>query len=42
MRRRLGLGVMGTVTPLTLMVIPEPMTLALLALGGLMLARRRA
>jgi hypothetical protein len=34
-------GVMGTLTPVVISVTPEPMTLALLALGGLALVRRR-
>jgi hypothetical protein len=34
-------GVLGTISPLTLTVIPEPLTLALLALGGLVGLRRR-
>jgi hypothetical protein len=33
--------VLGTLTPVTIHVAPEPVTLALLALGGLMLSRRR-
>ena len=33
--------VMGTVTGLVIHVTPEPVTMALLALGGLLVARRR-
>ncbi len=31
----------GTITPVALCVVPEPLTLALLALGGLGFVRRR-
>lgn len=34
-------GVLGQITDATITVVPEPMTMALLALGGLFLARRR-
>ncbi len=32
---------LGTITPMTITVTPEPVTLALLALGGLLAVRRR-
>jgi hypothetical protein len=34
--------VMGSITPVTISVTPEPITLSLLALGGLVAARRRS
>jgi hypothetical protein len=34
-------GVLGTLTPVVISVTPEPVTMALLAIGGLMMARRR-
>jgi hypothetical protein len=34
-------GVLGTLTPVSINVTPEPVTMALLALGGLVVARRR-
>ncbi len=34
-------SVIGTLTPVTITVTPEPVTMALLALGGLVVARRR-
>jgi hypothetical protein len=34
-------GVLGTLTPVAIQVVPEPVTMALLAIGGLLVARRR-
>jgi hypothetical protein len=34
-------GVLGTITNASIQVVPEPVTMALLAIGGLLVARRR-